>query len=94
MTVLTYFESVIIFNRIDFKLGDFAQALFLIISVLIILFVGIKINWVLGFALGFIIKGFMENPKNQMKIIIAFAAMLILLVGSYLLSSGTDIPAE
>ena len=54
----------------------------------------ISIVSALGFALGFIIKGFMENPKNQMKIIIAFAAMLILLVGSYLLSSGTDIPAE
>lgn len=60
----------------------------------VVILIMISIVSALGFALGFIIKGFMENPKNQMKIIIAFAAMLILLVGSYLLSSGTDIPAE
>lgn len=41
-------------NKIDFKLGQFAQALFLIISVFIILFVGTKINWILGFTLGFL----------------------------------------
>ena len=41
-------------NKIDFKLSRFAQALFLIISVFIILFVGIKINWILGFTLGFL----------------------------------------
>lgn len=41
-------------NRIDFKLGKFAQALFLIISVFIILFVGTRISWILGIALGFL----------------------------------------
>ena len=60
----------------------------------VVILIMISIVSALGFALGFIIKGFMVNHKNQMKIIIAFAAMLILLDGSYLLSSGTDIPAE
>lgn len=41
-------------NNIDFKLGKLTQALFLIISVLIILFVGTRISWILGLALGFI----------------------------------------
>ena len=41
-------------NKIDYHLGKLAQALFLIISVFIILFVGTKINWALGFALGFV----------------------------------------
>ncbi len=61
-------------------------------SVVILLM--ISIVSALGFALGFIIKGFMDNPKNQMKVIIAFAAMVILLVATYLLASGTDIPVE
>ncbi|MBP1645406.1 MAG: hypothetical protein H6Q16_981 [Bacteroidetes bacterium] len=60
----------------------------------VVIFVIISIVSALGFALGFIIKGFMDNPKNQMKIIIAFALMVILLVVTYLLASGTDIPVE
>ncbi|MDD2529603.1 MAG: hypothetical protein PHN41_00050 [Bacteroidales bacterium] len=60
----------------------------------VVIFLAISIISALGFALGFIIKGFMDNPKKQMKIIIAFAAMIILLVGTYLFASGTDIPVE
>ncbi|MFA6199534.1 MAG: O-antigen ligase family protein [Bacteroidales bacterium] len=41
-------------NKIDFKLGKLIQVLFLIISVFIILFVGTRISWILGLALGFI----------------------------------------
>lgn len=61
-------------------------------SVVILLM--ISIVSALGFALGFIIKGFMDNPKNQMKIIVAFIAMIVLLVSTYFLSSGTDVPVE
>jgi NADH:ubiquinone oxidoreductase subunit 6 (subunit J) len=60
----------------------------------VVIFIAISIISALGFALSFIIKGFMDNPKKQMKIIIAFAVMIILLVATYLLASGTDIPKE
>lgn len=60
----------------------------------VVIFLAISIISALGFALGFIIKGFMENPKKQMKIIIAVVAMVVLLVGTYLFASGTDIPVE
>ena len=46
------------------------------------------------FALAQVIKGLKDNPKKQMGIIIAVVALVVVLVASYLLSSGTDIPQE
>jgi len=60
----------------------------------VVIFVVISIISALGFATGFIVKGFIENPKNQMKIIIAFSSMIILLVVTYILASGSDVPKE
>ncbi|HBN04846.1 MAG TPA: hypothetical protein DD434_03520, partial [Bacteroidales bacterium] len=60
----------------------------------VVIFIALSIVSALGFALSFIVKGFIDNPKNQMKIIIAFVAMVVLLVATYLLASGTDIPVE
>lgn len=41
-------------KKIDYSIGKFAQAILLIISVFIILFVGTRINWIYGIVLGFV----------------------------------------
>ena len=60
----------------------------------VVIFLAFSVISAIGFALGFIIQGFIDNPKKQMGIIIAVAAIAVAFIGSYLLSSGTDVSAD
>ena len=60
----------------------------------VVIFLAFSVISAIGFALGFIIQGFIDNPKKQMGIIIAVAALAVAFIGSYLLSSGTDVSAD
>ncbi|MDD2488208.1 MAG: hypothetical protein WC108_04135 [Bacteroidales bacterium] len=60
----------------------------------VVIFISISIISALGFALGFIIRGFIDDPKKQMGIIIAVGALVVVFVGSYLLSSGEDVSKD
>lgn len=60
----------------------------------VITLLGASLLVAIVFALAQVIKGLKEDPKKQMGIIIAVAALIVVFVASYLLSSGTDIPQE
>jgi len=60
----------------------------------VVIFIVLSIVFAFGFALTFIIKGFIDDPKKQMGIIIAVGALIAIVVVSYLLSSGTDVSQE
>ncbi|MDD2191665.1 MAG: hypothetical protein PHO12_03895 [Bacteroidales bacterium] len=60
----------------------------------VVIFLAFSVISALGFALGFIIRGFIDDPKKQMGIIIAVVALAVAFIGSYLLSSGTDVSAD
>ncbi|MFA7082144.1 MAG: hypothetical protein WC135_05965 [Bacteroidales bacterium] len=60
----------------------------------VVIFLAFSVISAIGFALGFIIQGFIDNPKKQMGIIIAVAALAVAFIGSYLLSSGTDVSQD
>ena len=59
-----------------------------------IVFIAFNILFALGFALLFIGRGLIENPKQQMGILIGVGALILVFVISYALASGTDIPRE
>jgi FtsH-binding integral membrane protein len=52
----------------------------------------ISIVGALGFAISQIVKGLIEAPKKQMKILVSVAALIVIFVILYTLASGTDIP--
>jgi hypothetical protein len=58
------------------------------------IFIALSIIFAFGFAITFIIKGFIDDPKKQMGIIVAVGLIVVLMVVTYLLASGTDIPKE
>ncbi|MFA6199836.1 MAG: hypothetical protein WC679_05460 [Bacteroidales bacterium] len=58
------------------------------------IFIALSIIFAFGFAITFIIKGFIDDPKKQMGIIVAVGLIVVLMVATYLLASGTDIPQE
>ncbi|MCK9162855.1 MAG: hypothetical protein WCR29_00285 [Bacteroidales bacterium] len=60
----------------------------------VVIFIALSVISALGFALGFIIRGFIDDPKKQMGIIIAVGALAVAFIGSYLFSSGTDVSAD
>lgn len=60
----------------------------------VVIFVAISVLIALGFALTFIIKGFIDDPKKQMGIIIAVVALVVAFIGSYLFSSGADVSPD
>lgn len=83
MLYAVFFENTSL-AQLFWNLSYWTVAIFMIISIVT----------ALGFALGFIIKGFMDNPKDQMKIIVSFGLMIVLLVSTYIAASGTDISVE
>lgn len=60
----------------------------------VIVLLGASLLVAIVFALAQVIKGLKDDPKKQMGIIIAVAALIVVFVASYLLSSGTDVPQE
>ncbi|MDR0971591.1 MAG: hypothetical protein LBM25_04320 [Bacteroidales bacterium] len=60
----------------------------------VVIFIFLSILLALGFALGFIVKGFMDDPKKQMGIIIAVVALIVVFGVSYLLASPTNISED
>ena len=59
-----------------------------------VIFICLNIVIALGFAIAFLGKGLIDDPKKQMGIIIAVVALAVAFIGSYLLSSGTDVSAD
>jgi len=46
----------------------------------------------LGFSINFIVKGFIDNPQKQIRIIVSIGVLVIIMLVSYFLASGKDVP--
>jgi hypothetical protein len=58
------------------------------VAILIVLSLFIAI----GFSINFIVKGFIDNPQKQIRIIVSIGALILIMLVSYILASGNDIP--
>lgn len=59
-----------------------------------VVFIAINIVVALGFAITFISKGLIDNPKKEMGILIGIVSVVLVFVVSYLIASGADVPKE
>lgn len=59
-----------------------------------VIFICLNIVIALGFALAFLGKGLIDDPKKQMGILIGVGALVLVFVASFLMASGTDVPKE
>lgn len=69
---------------IFWNLSYWTVAIFIVLSLFI----------ALGFSINFIVKGFIDDPKKQIRIIVSISALVLIILVSYILASGKDIPQE
>ena len=83
-----------LFYSLFFENAGLAQFFWNLSYWTVAIFIALSIILAFGFAITFITKGFIDDPKKQMGIIVAVGLIVVLMVATYLLASGTDIPQE